>query len=86
MGIEYNLYKVLGGFWGGNQINKVFMELLVKFFGEFMIWDFCKENMVDFFNIYKKIEVNKRCIFMNKDKIVKIDILVILVEKFVEMY
>lgn len=52
MGIVYNLYKVLGGFWGGNQINKVFMELLVEFFGEFMFWVFCKENMDDFFNIF----------------------------------
>lgn len=84
-GNVHNLHKASGGPWGGNQINKVFMELLVKLFGESTFGDFCKENMDDFFNISQKIEVNKRLISTVKDETVKIDIPATLVEKLAEM-
>lgn len=85
-GIVHNLHKASGGPWGGNQINKVFLELLVKLFGESTFRVFCKENMDDFFNISQKIEVNKRLISTVKDETVKIDIPTTLVDKIAEMY
>lgn len=73
-GILHNLYKASGGPWGGNQINKVFMELLIKLFGESIFQDFCKDDMVDFFNLTQKIEIVKRKISMIRDRSVVIEI------------
>lgn len=72
-GIVHNLYKASGGPWGGNQINKVFIELLVKLVGESAFRDFCRDSMVDFFNLTQKIEIAKRKISMIGDRSVVIE-------------
>lgn len=71
--IVHNLYKASGGPWGGNQINKVFFQLLVKLFGETAFQKFCEDSMVDFFNLTQKIEIAKRKISMIGDRSVVIE-------------
>lgn len=51
------------------------MELLVKFFGVFIIQEFCNDNMEDFFELLLNIEIVKRKIFLVGDSIIKINIL-----------
>lgn len=85
IGILYNLYKVLGGEWGGNKINKVFMKLLDKFFGLYIILKFCDVNMEDFFDLIWKIEIVKREIIIDEIEIVKIDIFLLFFEIYFEI-
>lgn len=73
-GIVHNLHKASGGPWGGNQINKAFMELLVKLLGESIFRDFCQDHMVDFFNLTQKIEIAKRKISMIGNRSIVIEI------------
>lgn len=72
-GIVHNLYKASGGPWGGNQINKVFFQLLVKLFGETAFRDFCENSLVDFVNLTQKIEIAKRKISIIGDRSVVIE-------------
>lgn len=61
-----NLHKASGGPWGGNKINKYFVELFVKLFGDSLFHQFCEENMDDFFELLEKTEIKKRMI--NEDE------------------
>lgn len=73
-GILHNLHKASGGPWGGNNINKAFMELLVKLFGEFTIQEICNGNMDDFFELSLNIEIAKRKISSLGDSTITINI------------
>lgn len=53
------------------------MELLVKFFGVFIIQEFCNDNMEDFFELLLNIEIVKRKIFLVGDSIIKINIFIL---------
>lgn len=73
-GILHNLHKASGGPWGGNNINKAFMELLVKLFGVFTIQELCNGNMEDFFELSLNIEIAKRKISSLGDSTITINI------------
>lgn len=66
------MYKASGGSWGGNKINKAFMELLVKLFGPSSISELCNDNMEDFFDLKLKIETAKREVTTDGTETVKI--------------
>ncbi|XP_061183364.1 heat shock 70 kDa protein 12B-like [Saccostrea echinata] len=69
-----NLYKASGGPWGGNKVNKCFLELFVELFGDSLFHEFCKENMDEFFDLLQNIEIKKRWISEDKNETISLDI------------
>ncbi|XP_062593470.1 heat shock 70 kDa protein 12B-like [Saccostrea cucullata] len=69
-----NLYKASGGPWGGNKVNKCFLELFVKLFGDSLFHEFCEKNMDDFFELLQNIEIKKRLISGDKNDTISLDI------------